>query len=89
MREEWIFLKSPGNEVDALVFLLNRFQCSDGLNRAKQRVDISDSAFLCREFRFDFGKFLFRFGDVSSELTNRVKLVIGEKGNRLNRSCRF
>lgn len=46
MREKWIFLKSPGNEVDALVFLLNRFQCSDGLNRAKQRVDIADSAFL-------------------------------------------
>ena len=42
--------------VNAFVFLLNRLQFSDGLNRAKQRVDISDSAFLCRRFRFDFGK---------------------------------
>ena len=69
--------------VDALVFLLNRLQFLHGLNRAKQRVDISDSTFLCRGFRLDFGKYLFRFGDVPSELTDRVKLVIREEGNRL------
>ena len=82
MREEWIFLKSPGNEVDALVFLLNRFQCSDGLNCAKQRVNVADSSFFRRGFRFDFGKCLFGFVDVPSELTDRVKLVIREEGNR-------
>ena len=53
------------------------------MNCAKQRVDVTDSAFLCRGFRFDFEKFLFRFNDVSSELTDRVKLVIREEGNRL------
>ena len=69
--------------VDALVFLLNRLQFSDGLNRAKQRVDVADSAFLCRGFRLDFGKCPLSFGDVPSELTDRVKLVIREEGNRL------
>ena len=69
--------------MDALVFLLNRFQFPDGLNRAKQRVNITDSAFLCRGFRLDFGKCPLSFGNVLSELTNRVKLVIREEGNRL------
>ena len=69
--------------VNAFVFLLNWLQFSDGLNRAKQRVDIADSTFLCRGFRLDFGKCLFGFVDVPSELTDRVKLVIREEGNRL------
>ena len=69
--------------VDALVFLLNRLQFSDGLNRAKQCVNITDSAFLGRGFRFDFGKYPLSFGNVLSEMTNRVKLVIREEGNRL------
>ena len=68
--------------VDALVYLLNRLQFSDGLNRTKQRVNITDSAFLCRRFRFDFGKYPLSFGNVLSKPTDRVKLVIREEGNR-------
>ena len=68
--------------VDALVFLLNRLQFSDGLNRAKQCVNITDSAFLGRGFRFDFGKYPLSFGNVLSKPTDRVKLVIREEGNR-------
>ena len=69
--------------VNAFVFLLNRLQFPDDLNCAKQRVDVADSAFLCRGFRLDFGKCLFLFSDVPSELTDCVKLVIREEGNRL------
>ncbi len=64
--------------VDAFVFLLNWLQFSDGLNRAKQRVNITDSAFFCRRFRFDFGKYPLSFGNVLSKPTDRVKLVIRE-----------
>ena len=69
--------------VNAFVFLLNWLQFSDGLNRAKQRVNITDSAFLCRGFRLDFGKCPLSFGNVLSELTDCVKLVIREEGNCL------
>lgn len=68
--------------VDAFVFLLNWLQFSDGLNRAKQHVNITDSAFFCRGFRFDFGKYPLSFGNVLSKPTDRVKLVIREEGNR-------
>ena len=76
-------LLSPTVPVNALVFLLNRLQFSDGLNRAKQRIDVADSTFLCRGFRLDFGKCPLSFGNVLSELTDRIKLVIREEGNRL------
>lgn len=69
--------------VNAFVFLLNWLQFSNGLNRAKQCVDISDSAFLCRGFRLDFGKCSLSFGNVLSELTDRIKLVIREEGKHL------